>query len=51
MTYEERTNLESYLRNINNLIALKMALEESLDYTKMSYMSQCLNLMIMGSKM
>ena len=34
MTYEERTNLESYLRNINNLIALKKALEESLDYTK-----------------
>ena len=34
MTYEERTNLESYLRNINNLIALKKALEESLDFTK-----------------
>ena len=34
MTYEERTNLESYLRNINNLIALKKALEDSLDYTK-----------------
>ena len=34
MTYEERTNLESYLRNINNLIALKKALEVSLDCTK-----------------
>ena len=34
MTYEERTNLESYLRNINNLIALKKALEASLDFTK-----------------
>ena len=34
MTYQERTNLESYLRNINNLIALKKALEDSLDYTK-----------------
>ena len=34
MTYVERTNLESYLRNINNLIALKKALEDSLDYTK-----------------
>ena len=34
MTHVERTNIESYLRNINNLIALKKALEESLDYTK-----------------
>ena len=31
MTYEERTNLESYLRNIHNLVELKNALQYSLD--------------------
>ena len=34
MTHVERNHLETYLQNINNLIALKKALEESLDYTK-----------------
>ena len=31
MTYEERTNVESYLENLNNLVELKMALKRSLD--------------------
>ena len=31
MTYEERTNIESYLENLNNLVELKKALERSLD--------------------
>ena len=31
MTYEERTNIESYLENLNNLVELKMALKRSLD--------------------
>ena len=30
MTYEERTNIESYFENINNLISLKEALDRSL---------------------
>ena len=34
MTHVERNHLETYLQNINNLIALKKALEESLDWTK-----------------
>ena len=34
MTYEERTNIESYFENINNLIALKEALDRSLMHTK-----------------
>jgi len=34
MTHVERNHLETYLKNINNLIALKKALEESLDWTK-----------------
>ena len=31
MTYEERTNIESYLENLNNLVELKKALKRSLD--------------------
>ena len=31
MTYEERTNIESYLENLNNLVKLKKALKRSLD--------------------
>ena len=31
MTYEERTNIESYLENLNNLVQLKKALKRSLD--------------------
>jgi len=31
MTYEERTNIESYLENLNNLVELKRALKRSLD--------------------
>ena len=31
MTYEERTNIESYLENLNNLVELKKALKLSLD--------------------
>jgi predicted transcriptional regulator len=34
MTHVERNHLETYLQNINNLIVLKKALEESLDWTK-----------------
>ena len=34
MTHVERNHLETYLQNINNLIVLKKALEESLDCTK-----------------
>ena len=34
MTNVERTNIETYLSNINNLIALKKALEQSLTYTQ-----------------
>ena len=34
MTYEERTNIESYFENINNLISLKEALDRSLMHTK-----------------
>ena len=34
MTHVERNHLETYLKNINNLIALKKALEVSLDCTK-----------------
>ena len=34
MTHVERNHLETYLKNINNLIVLKKALEESLDWTK-----------------
>jgi hypothetical protein len=30
MTYEERTNIESYLENLNNLVELKKALKRSL---------------------
>ena len=30
MTYEERTNIESYLENLNNLVELKKALKQSL---------------------
>ena len=30
MTYEERTNIESYLENLNNLVQLKKALKRSL---------------------
>ena len=33
MTYEERTNIESYFENINNLISLKEALDRSLMHT------------------
>ena len=33
MTYEERTNIESYFENINNLISLKEALDKSLMHT------------------
>ncbi len=33
MTYEERTNIESYFENINNLISLKEALDRSLIHT------------------
>ena len=33
MTHVERNYIETYLKNINNLIALKLALEESLIYT------------------
>ena len=31
MTHEERTNIESYLENLNNLVELKKALKRSLD--------------------
>ena len=31
MTYEERTNIESYLENLNNFVELKKALKRSLD--------------------
>ena len=31
MTYEERTYIESYLENLNNLVELKKALKRSLD--------------------
>jgi hypothetical protein len=31
MTDVERTNIESYLENLNNLVELKMALKRSLD--------------------
>ena len=31
MTYEERTNIESYLENLNNLVELKKALKRSLN--------------------
>ena len=31
MTYEERTNIESYLENITNLVEHKQALKRSLD--------------------
>ena len=34
MTDVERTNIESYFENINNLIALKEALDRSLMHTK-----------------
>ena len=34
MTNVERTNIETYLENINNLITLKKALELSLSYTQ-----------------
>ena len=34
MTDVERTNIESYFENINNLIALKEALDKSLIYTR-----------------
>ena len=34
MTYEERTNIESYFENINNLISLKEALDRSLMHTR-----------------
>ena len=34
MTDVERTNIESYFENINNLIALKEALDRSLMLTK-----------------
>jgi len=30
MTHEERTNIESYLENLNNLVELKKALKQSL---------------------
>ena len=33
MTDVERTNIESYFENINNLIALKEALDRSLKHT------------------
>ena len=34
MTHVERNHLETYLKNINNLIALKKALEQSHTYTQ-----------------
>jgi len=34
MTDVERTNIESYFENINNLIALKEALDRSLTHTR-----------------
>jgi len=34
MTDVERTDIESYFENINNLIALKEALDKSLIYTR-----------------
>ena len=34
MTDVERTNIESYFENINNLIALKEALDRSLMHTR-----------------
>ena len=30
MTYEERTNIESYLENLNNLVELKKVLQQCL---------------------
>ena len=31
MTYEERTNIESYLHNLNNMVELKKVLQQCLD--------------------